>query len=159
MNAKKAKSVSTSSKGRGRSSRSQPVRPQVQSQPPPYYPQISPQPAHYYPQPPPMYLPSHQHQYYPQPPSMNPSQYMMSMTSDFDPFNDYHEGPSWREPSVERELPLYNYEDDDVEYVPEMQQENPIGILVFFYVPKLPPWVSLTGYTSNKYFLNSIYLY
>ena len=54
-------------------------------------------------------------QYYNQPPPlMNPSQYNITMTSEFDPFVDYREGPSGREPSVERELPLYGDDDDDV---------------------------------------------
>ena len=79
---------------------------------------MSPQSA-YYPQPPPMNPQYHQKQYFTQPPPMNSSQYNISMTSDFDLFTDYREGPSRREPSVERQLPLYDYEDDDVDFVPE----------------------------------------
>ena len=59
---------------------------------------------------------------------MNPSQYNISMTSEFDPFSDYREGPSRRESSVERELPLYgDDDDDDVEFVPETQPQTQIG--------------------------------
>jgi hypothetical protein len=41
------------------------------------------------------------------------------MTNEFDPFCDYREGLSHREPSVERELPLYGDDDDDDKVVPE----------------------------------------
>lgn len=59
---------------------------------------------------------------------MNPSQYNITMTSEFDPFIDYREGPSRREPSVEREPPLYGDDDDDVQFVPETQPQTQIGI-------------------------------
>jgi hypothetical protein len=55
------------------------------------------------------------------PSPLNLSQYNVIMTNEFNPFCDYHEGPSRREPSVERELPLYDLDDDDeVEFVPKM---------------------------------------
>jgi hypothetical protein len=118
----------SSQKGRRRGNRGS-VRPQA---PPPMYPQY-PQ-SGYYPQPPPP-----MHQQYPQsfnypqpPPPMNPSQYNISMTSDFNPFGDYREGPSRREPSVERELPIYGEDDDDVEIVPETQKQTQIGIYFIF---------------------------
>ena len=121
----------SSQKGRGRGYRPR-VRPQT---PPPMYPQY-PQ-SGYYPQPPPP-----MHQQYPQsfnypqpPPPMNPSEYNISMTSDFNPFGDYREGPSRREPSVERELPIYGEDDDDdVEIVPETQQQTQIGIYIYIYI-------------------------
>ena len=49
------------------------------------------------------------------------------MTSEFDPFNDFRDGPSRRERNVERQLPLYNNEDDEIEYVPETQFPNTMG--------------------------------
>ena len=51
---------------------------------------------------------------------MNPHQYNISRTSEFNPFSDYREGPSRREPSVERDLPIYDDGEDD-EIVPETQ--------------------------------------
>ena len=129
MESGKSRSGSTQ-RGRGRGYRPR-VRPQG---PPPAYPQY-PQ-SGYYPQPPqPMHQQYPQSFNYPQaPPAMNPSQYNISMTSDFNPFGDYREGPSRREPSVERELPLYgDDDDDDVEFVPETQQQTQIGIYIFLY--------------------------
>ena len=111
MESGKSRSGSTQ-RGRGRGYRPR-VRPQG---PPPAYPQY-PQ-SFNYPQP---------------PPPMNSSEYNIAMTSDFNPFGDYREGPSRREPSVERELPLYGEDDDDdVEFVPETQQQTQIGIYIFF---------------------------
>ena len=105
---------------------------------------MSPPPIHYYSQPPPVNPPSHQRQSYHQPPPMNPSQYNISMTSDFDPFNDFRDGPSRREPSVERELPLYDYEDDEIDFVPETQFQNTIGYFFynrqFFFVFHISPY-------------------
>jgi hypothetical protein len=63
---------------------------------------------------------------------MNPSQYNISMTSDFNPFSDYREGPSRHEPSVERELPLHDQDDDDDEIIPETQRQTQIGIYFIF---------------------------
>ena len=124
MDPSKSQQGSTSkgrSRGRGRGSRPHPVRPNVQAQPrgqEAYYPRPPPQP--YYPQPPPQV-------YYPAPPPLNPSHYNIAMTSEFNPFNDFRDGPPRREQSVERELPLYDYEDDEDEVVPETQFPNPIG--------------------------------
>ena len=123
MDPNQSKRVSKSSKGRGRGSRSQPV----QSQP------IRPSPQPYFPQPPPQpfYPPLQQRQYFHQPQPMNPNLYNIRMTSEFNPFIDYREGPSRREASVERELPLYDNEDDDIDFVPETQFPNAIGTSFF----------------------------
>ena len=149
----KTKRALTSHKGRGRGSRSQSgpsqqTRPQVNSQP--IRPQIPPQP--YYPQPPnqnyyPQHQPQSQRQYYNQPRPMNPSNYNISMTSEFDPFNDYRDGPSRREPSLERQLPIYDDEDEEIEYVPETQFPNPNGksyiIITFFIIRATVPYAAI----------------
>ena len=58
---------------------------------------------------------------------MNPSNYNIAMTNEFNPFNDFRDPPR-REQSVERDLPLYDYDDDDEdEVVPETQFPNDIG--------------------------------
>ena len=123
MDARKSRGASKSSRGRGRASRGQQQYTQQRA---------------YYPQPPPMMNPQQQYlqqQYYTQPPPMNPTQYNISMTNEFDPFVDYREGPSRREPSVERELPIYCDDDDeDVEFVPETQPQNQTGKNYFLYV-------------------------
>lgn len=94
MDQRKSIGVSSSTRGRGRGFLPQ-VSPTNQQ-----YPQSA-----YYPQPSPPMNPYLQQQYYTQPPPpMNPSQYNITMTSEFDQFIDYREGPSRREPSVEREL-------------------------------------------------------
>jgi hypothetical protein len=56
------------------------------------------------------------------------------MTSEFNPFNDFRDGPPRREQSVERELPLYDDEDDADEVIPETQFPSPIGIYIFLIV-------------------------
>ena len=118
---------SSSTRGRGRAIRGQRFRPQVASQ---QHPQSA-----YYPQPPPPVHPQFfQEQYYARPPPpLNPSQYNVMMTNEFNPFSDYREGPSRREPSVERELPLYDDDDDEVGFVPETQPQTQTGINFYFY--------------------------
>ena len=133
-----SKHGSSSHKGRGRGSRSQPgpsqfTRPQHPNQP--YYPQppnrtqIPTQP--YYPQPPNQNLyplqPQPQPQYFQNPPPMNPANYNILMTNEFNPFNEYRDGRARREPSVERQLPIYDNEDDEIEFVPETQFTNTTG--------------------------------
>ena len=63
---------------------------------------------------------------------MNLSQYNIAMTSEFNPFKDFRDGPSRRERSVEHELPLYDNKDDEIDYVPETQFPNTIGNLCIF---------------------------
>ena len=64
---------------------------------------------------------------------MNPSLYNITMTSEFNPFNDFRDGPPRLEPSVERELPLYDNEDAEIDFVPETQFLNPVGNLFIFF--------------------------
>ena len=123
----------SSSIRRGRGVRGQHFRPKVATQQHPS--------SAYYPQPPPPVQPQFfQEQYYARPPPpLNPSQYNVIMTNEFNPFCDYREGPSRVEPSVERELPLYDDDDDEeVEFVPETQQQTQTGInfytLLFFFI-------------------------
>ena len=120
MGPSKSKQVSTSKargRGRGRGSRSNLVRPPQARGQEAYYPR--PPPNAYYPQPP-------QQAYFTQPPPMNPSNYNIAMISEFNPF-DYRDGPPRREQSVERELPIYDYDDDEDEFVPETQFPNALG--------------------------------
>ena len=136
MDARKSRGGSSSKSTRGRG-RGRGFRPQVPNQQQQY-----PQQRPYYPQPPPPMNPQQQQylqqQYYtqpPPPPPMNPNEYNISMTSEFDPFGDYRDGPSRRDVDVERELPLYDDdEDEDVEFVPETQPQTHTGINLYLYV-------------------------
>ena len=130
MDPNQSKRGSHSSKGRGRGSRSQPVQSQpTRPSPQPYFPQPPPQP--FYPPPHPVNPSSQQRQYFHQPPPMNPNLYNIAMTSEFTPFIDFRDGPPRHEASVERELPLYDNEDDDIDFVPETQFPKAIGTIFF----------------------------